>query len=208
MKKALFLLFIIATIIACNTEDTRPLRYYGIPVNVVGRDTTWPKIPDFSFVNQDNQIVNNQTFDNKIYVADFFFTHCPTICPKVKKQMLRIYQKYEQDNRIMLLSHSIDQKYDTIGRLKWFANQLGVSAPKWEFVTGEKDKIYGMAPSYMSIAQVDKDAPGGFAHSGYIVLVDKNRYVRSYADGTKEEAVTKFMKDIEKLLKEQFGDTK
>ena len=118
--------------------------------------------------------------------------------------MLRIYEKYEKDDRVMLLSHTIDQKYDTVGQLKWFANQLGVKAPKWQFVTGDKEKIYAMPQSYMSIAEVDKDAPGGYAHSGYIVLVDKNRFVRAYADGTKEDAVTKFIKDIDKLLAEQF----
>jgi protein SCO1 len=204
MKKLLFLLMLLSVVIACNSEDKKPLRYYGIPTNISGVDTTWPKIPDFSFVNQDSQLVTNQTFDNKVYVADFFFTHCPTICPKVKKQMLRIYKKYENDDRVALLSHTIDQKYDTVGRLKWFAGQLGVKAPEWQFVTGEKEKVYEMPKHYMSIAEVDSDAPGGYAHSGYVVLVDKNRYVRAYADGTKEEAVTKFMADIDKLLAEQF----
>ena len=202
MKKGLILLTLLSIIIACNSEDKKPLRYYGIPVDVKGGDTIWPKIPDFAFVDQDSQLVDNQTFSNKIYVADFFFTHCPTICPKVKKQMLRIYQKYENDDRVILLSHSIDQKYDTVGRLHWFANQMGVKSNKWHFVTGEKEKIYGMTPSYMSIAAVDKDAPGGYAHSGYIILVDKNRYVRAFADGTNEKAVSKFMLDMDKLLSE------
>lgn len=207
MKNLFILLALFSVLIACNSDNNKPLRYYGIPVNISRGDTTWPKIPDFSFVNQDSQLVNNQTFSDKIYIADFFFTHCPTICPKVKKQMLRIYQKYENDDRVLLLSHTIDQKYDTVGQLKWFADKLGVKTNKWHFVTGEKEKIYAMPQSYMSIAEVDKDAPGGYAHSGYVVLVDKNRYVRAYADGTKEAAVTKFMLDIDKLLAEQFPGT-
>ncbi len=204
MKPLLFVSLFLIALGSCESDFNKPLRYYGIPVSVDGRDTVWPKIPDFEFVNQDSQLVTNKTFKNKVYVADFFFTHCPTICPKVTKQMMRIYEKYKNDDRLSLLSHSIDQKHDTVGRLKWYAQQLGIKAPKWELVTGEKDKIYGMTPAYMSIAEVDPDAPGGYAHSGYIVLVDKNRYVRAYADGTKEEAVTKFMHDIERLLNEQF----
>ncbi len=208
MKKGLSLFALLSIIVACNLEDKKPLRYYGIPTNIIGADTIWPKVPDFSFINQDSQVVDNQLFANKIYVADFFFTHCPTICPKVKKQMLRIHEKYKNDDRVMLLSHTIDQKYDTVGQLKWFANQLGVKAPKWQFVTGDKEKIYAMPQYYMSIAEVDKNAPGGYAHSGYVVLVDKNRFVRAYADGTKEVAVTKLLMDMDKLLAEQFSEAK
>jgi protein SCO1 len=208
MKNLLFLLLAFTLLSNCKNDENRTLRYYGIPESVVGNDTIWPKIPDFAFVNQDSQLVDNQTFSNKIYVADFFFTHCPTICPKVKKQMLRIYEKYKNDDHIVLLSHTIDQKYDTVGRLKWFANQLGVAAPKWQFVTGEKAKIYEMPKHYMSIAEVAPDAPGGYAHSGYLILVDKNRFVRAFADGTKAEAVDKFMLDMDLLLKEQFLDVK
>jgi protein SCO1 len=207
--KNLFFLFITITFLSnCQNDENRTLRYYGIPEFVAGKDTIWPKIPDFVFVNQDSQLVDNQTFKNKIYVADFFFTHCPTICPKVKKQMLRIYKKYENDNRVVLLSHTIDQKYDTVGRLKWFANQLGVQTQKWQFVTGEKSKIYAMPSHYMSIAEVDADAPGGYAHTGYLVLVDNSRFVRSFADGTKADAVDRLMLDIDLLLKEQFPNVK
>ncbi|MCB0571706.1 MAG: SCO family protein [Phaeodactylibacter sp.] len=167
---------------------------------VNGSDTLYHQIPDFAFVDQDSNLVTNATFDGKAYVADFFFTSCPTICPKVKKQMLRLYDKYQGDNRLMLLSYSIDPKRDTVGRLKVYAENLGVSANRWHFVTGDKDKTYQLAEDYLSIAREDPNAPGGFDHSGWLLLVDKNRHIRSFCDGTDPEKVDRFMKDIDWLL--------
>ncbi|MCB0608563.1 MAG: SCO family protein [Lewinellaceae bacterium] len=158
------------------------------------------QIPDFSFVNQDSQTVSNGTYAGKAYVADFFFVSCPTICPKVAQQMLRLYKKYEDNDQFFLLSHTIDPKHDTIPRLKKYAEGLGVMAPKWDFVTGDKKAIYDIAADYMSIASEDPDAPGGFNHSGYLILVDKNRHIRSFCNGTQPEDVDRFMKDIDWLL--------
>lgn len=170
-------------------------------------DTTFHRIRDFSFVNQDSQIVNNATFEGKAYVVDFFFTSCPTICPKVKKQMLRLYEKYQDDDRLLLLSHTIDVKRDTVGRLKQYAEGLGVSSDKWHFVTGDKDEIYDIAEDYLSIAREDENAPGGFDHSGWLILVDKNGQIRSFANGTIAEKVDELMEDIDWLLaNEMSGD--
>ncbi len=163
-------------------------------------DTTYHTIPDFQFVNQDSMVVTNETFEGKVYIADFFFTSCPTICPKTAQQMLRLYERYEDDDRVALLAHSIDTKRDTVERLKEYANSLEVSAPKWHFVTGNKAEIYEIADDYMSIAIEDPDAPGGFDHSGWFILVDKDRYIRSFCNGTDPESVDKFMKDIDWLL--------
>lgn len=163
-------------------------------------DTTYHRIPDFEFVNQDSVVVNNATFENKIYVADFFFTSCPTICPKTAQQMLRLYERYKDDDRVALIAHSIDVVRDTVGRLKEYAESMEVSAPKWHFVTGNKVELYEIADDYMSIAEEDPDAPGGFDHSGWFILVDNNRYIRSFCNGTDEESVNEFMKDIDWLL--------
>lgn len=209
MKNSILLLILLAIIYAnCKPETPRKLPHLGIPEAINNGDTVWPKIPDFSFINQDSQLITNITFDDQIYVADFFFTHCPTICPKVKKQMLRLYERYENNPHISLLSHTIDQKHDTIGRLNWFAKQLGVKAPKWQFVTGDKAAIYEMPKHYLSIAIADSDAPGGYNHSGYVVLIDKNRNIRSFADGTIETEIDRFIKDIDLLLNEQFSENK
>lgn len=186
---------------ACNNPEP-PQKALPIIGNhdIQGKDTIYHQIPDFAFIDQDSQVVTNATFDGKIYVADFFFTSCPTICPKVKKQMLRIYDKYKDEPRLMFLSHSIDPKRDTVGRLKTYSENLGVDTERWRFVTGNKDEIYEIADDYMSIALEDPTAPGGFDHSGWILLIDKDRHIRSYCNGTVPEKVDGFMKDIDWLL--------
>jgi protein SCO1/2 len=188
-------------IIGCNLPGSDKLPILG-ERDVVDGDTIYHTIPDFEFVNQDSQRVTNSTFENKVYIADFFFVSCPTICPKVTKQMRRIYDQYKDDDRVLLVAHSIDPKRDTVGRLHSYANSMGVSSDKWHFLTGEKDDIYEIADDYFSIAIEDPDMPGGFDHSGRLILIDPNRYVRSFCDGTDPESVDRFMKDIDILLAE------
>ena len=189
-------------LVGCNLNRTPE----ALPIlgnsEIVNGDTIYHQVRDFSFINQDSQEVNNATFEGKAYVVDFFFISCPTICPMVNKQMLRVYDRFKDDDRLLLLAHTIDTKHDTIPRLKQFAQNLGVSNDKWIFVTGIKDSIYSIANDYFSIAIEDPAAPGGFDHSGRLILVDKNRHVRSFCDGTDPESVDRFMKDIEVLLKE------
>lgn len=173
--------------------------------DIIDGDTIYHTVPDFAFVNQDSQLITNATFRDKIYVTDFFFTSCPTICPKMKKQLLRLYAKYEKDDRILLLSHSIDTKRDTVPKLRSYATSLGVSSDKWHFVTGDKDAIFEIADDYFSIAKDDPNAPGGFDHSGRFILVDKNRHVRSFCDGTDPVSVDQFMEDIDRLLEQEYS---
>ena len=196
---ALFILML-----ACTQPDKHVLPILG-ERDLVNGDTVYRSVPDFSFVDQDSQIVTNATFKDKIYVVDFFFIHCPTICPKVKANGLRIYQKYKNDPRVALLSHSIDVKNDTVAALKRHAQKLGVDKPAWYLVTGDHDAIYGIADDYFSVAVENPDAPGGFDHSGRLILVDKNRHVRSFCDGTDAADVDRFMLDIDILLAEEFG---
>ncbi len=164
--------------------------------------TKYHEISDFQFTDQDGQIITNETFKDKVYLVDFFFISCQTICPKVAQQMLRIHDEFENDDRVELLAHTIDPKRDTIERLKWYADKLGVKANKWHFVTGEKDKLYDMADEYFIVAKEDADAPDGFDHSPTIILVDKDRRVRSFCNGTDPEAVDRLMNDVETLLNE------
>lgn len=224
MKQLLFLGAILVLLNACNTgNENRPLPILGQRLAVADKqsssnllsggnfhwteqgDSLYQSIPDFAFIDQDSQLVTNATFKDKIYVVDFFFIHCPTICPKVKANGLRIYKKYENDDRIVLLSHSIDVKNDTVAALKHHAEKLGIKTDRWHLVTGDHDEIYSIADDYFSVATENPDAPGGFDHSGRLILVDKNRFVRSFCDGTDAEDVDRFMKDIDILLKEQFG---
>jgi protein SCO1 len=166
-------------------------------------DTIYPTIANFTFTNQNGAAVTNATFAEKAYIVDFFFTSCPTICPKVMKQMLRVHDRFKDSAGVLLLSHTIDPKRDSVGKLRVYAENLGVATSKWHFVTGVKDSLYSLADDYFSIAKEDPYAPGGFDHSGRLILVDKNRHVRSFCDGTDEKDVERFMKDVEKLLKEQ-----
>ena len=186
---------------SCGPSGTEPLPYIGFPdIAPVTGDTTQHQIRDFTFIDQDSQVITNDYFENKIYIADFFFTSCPSICPTVKAQMLRIYEKYQNNDQVAFLSHTIDVKRDTVGKLKKYAIGLGVDTPKWRFVTGNRDSIFAITYDYVSTALVAPDAPGGFDHSGWVVLIDKERHVRAYANGEEEEEVNTFMQKIDQLL--------
>ena len=166
-------------------------------------DSVYHTIPDFAFVDQYSDTVTGKTFNNKIYVADFFFTSCPTICPKMKVQLKRVYEKYKGNPDLMLLSHTIDPAHDSVAVLHEFAKNLGVTGKQWLFVTGDRDKIYDIGQnSYMVTAQEDASAPGGVVHSGAFILVDTHKRIRGVYDGTTEEGVDNLMKDIDKLLHE------
>jgi len=210
MKKYLFIVVLAVVLFACQSDKT-PLPILGnkdiIERNVNGKtvkDTMYHVIPDFNFTNQYGKTITPTTFDDKIYVSDFFFTSCPTICPTVKAQMHRIYEKYQQDDRLLMLSHTLDPKRDTVEKLHDYAQKLQLEGDKWHFATGDKGEIYDMAMKYFVAAHEDADAPGGITHSGKIVLIDKQKRIRSYADGTEKKQVTKLLKDIDKLLHEQF----
>lgn len=201
-KFALFLLFF--SVIAVLSVLLMPGKQRALPIlgerDVVNGDTIYRTIPNFSFVDQDSQVVNNATFAGKIYVADFFFINCPTICPKVKANGLRIYERYKNEPRLILLSHTVAPKYDTVAALKKHARKLGIETYKWHLVTGPQNAIYDIADDYFSVAVENPDAPGGYDHSGRLILVDTKRRVRSFCDGTDAKAVDRFMEDIDWLL--------
>lgn len=209
MKNILTLLSLSALLYHCSeVKDNYELRVLGrsqiVEKEVDGKivyDTIPHSISEFLFVDQDSTIITNETFDNKIYVADFFFTSCPTICPVMKQQMLRIYQAYENNDDVALLSHSIDPEYDTVALLNDFAAKLGVKSEKWHFITGDKDEIYELGEkSYLSVMAEEDDAPGGYIHSGALILVDKERRIRSVVDGTVPDQVDILINDIKRLL--------
>ncbi|MBL7826384.1 MAG: SCO family protein [Saprospiraceae bacterium] len=202
LRPIILIVFALLNLAACvQSNDSRPLPILGERDISPAGDTVYPIIPEFQFVDQDSLVINNATFAGKAYVVDFFFIHCPTICPKVKANGLRIYERFKNEDRLLMLSHSIDVRNDTVAALKHHAEKLGIKSNKWHLVTGDHDAIYNIADDYFSVAKEDPSAPGGFDHSGRLILVDKNRHVRSFCDGTNAESVDKFMKDIEKLLK-------
>lgn len=167
-------------------------------------DTIYHTIPDFSFIDQDNDTVTQQTVENKIYIVDFFFTSCPTICPTMKKQMLKIYKEIQGDNETMILSHSIDPVHDTPEVLKKYAEELGITGKQWLFLTGSKEKIYEIGQgSYLVSAKEDENEVGGYIHSGAFVLIDKHKRIRGMYDGTTDEGPQKLLADLKKLKEEQ-----
>ncbi len=214
MRRIKSLVWVIVALGCSDVQKGYELKVYGrseIVERVENGETVYDTIPhtisSFQFVNQDSAIVTNETFEDKVYVADFFFTSCPTICPIMKQQMLRIYEAYEDNPEVALLSHTIDPEYDTVALLKNYAEALAVSSEKWHFVTGDQDEIYDLGEkSYMSVMAEDDQAPGGFIHSGAIILVDKDRRIRSVLDGTKPEQVDIMISDIDRLLKEYAKD--
>lgn len=161
------------------------------------------KIPAFSFINQDSQIVTPATFADKAYVVDFFFTSCPTICPTLAQQMLRIHDRFKAEPGLLLLSHTIDPKRDSVAKLAHYAANLGVSSDRWHFVTGDKEEIFAIADDYFNIVIEDQDVPEGLDHSGRLVLVDQQKHIRAFCNGTDPEEVDQFMVKIEQLLTEQ-----
>ena len=200
--RALFGFLLILTtliVVSCSNQRNSSLPVLGNK-DIIDGDTIYHTVRDFSFIDQDSMPFSQSSLDDKIYVVDFFFISCPTICPKVKKQMLRVHESFRDTEDLMLVSHTIDTKRDTVERLRAYAQSLSIDTRTWKFVTGDRDEIYSIAEDYFSIAKEDPDAPGGFDHSGRLILVDKEKKVRSFCDGTDPHDVDRFIKDIRWLL--------
>lgn len=199
---------LLLTLANCTSHTVERLPILG-EIDIVNKtidgkkvtDTLYHIIPDFNLMNQDSVAFSKKSLHGKIYLADFFFTRCPTICPITARNLLQIAQHFEGDPRVVFLSHTIDPKYDRPYILKRYADRLG--APKnWIFVNGPKNEVYPLAGAngYFSFAKEDQDAPGGFDHSGAFSLVDTNFHVRAVYDGTQTDSIPKIIADIQLLL--------
>ncbi len=205
-----FLLLLSGTLLFACTSAEKKLPIYGnrepVVKTVDGKevtDTLYSTIPSFNFINQDSVSVTEADFAGKIYVADFFFTRCPSICPVMHRNMLKVYEKYKGNSRIKIASHTIDGDYDSPSILKKYAEKLGVNGTQWEFLNGPRDKVYQIAEkNYLVSVSQDPSAPGGYAHQGWFVLVDPDKRIRGAYDGTKPEQVDQLMADMDLLLTE------
>ncbi|RYE40690.1 MAG: SCO family protein, partial [Sphingobacteriales bacterium] len=160
-------------------------------------------IPPFAFLNQDSTIITQDTFKDKVYVADFFFTSCSTICPIMHRNMKDVFDQYKDNQEVMFLSHTIDFKYDKPSVLKKYAQKLGVDGKKWQFVWGNKEEVYRLAEkNYLTVVEEDSTATDGYIHQGWLVLIDKEKRIRGAYDGTKTEQVAQLKKDLPILLAE------
>lgn len=163
-------------------------------------------IADFSLTNQNGQQITQDNYKNKIYVADFFFTTCPTICPIMTKNMADIQGRIMDDNEVLLLSHSVTPEIDSVAQLKKYALEKGVDDRKWNLVTGDKKQIYQLArKSYLAVTNDGDGGPYDMIHTENFILVDKERRIRGFYDGTKQEDIEKLMKDID-VLKASYGE--
>jgi protein SCO1/2 len=163
------------------------------------------RIADFSLTNQNGKTITQNNFGGKIYVADFFFTTCPTICIAMTENLLKVQEKIKNNPNVMLLSHSVTPEIDSIAQLKKYALEKGVIDQKWHLVTGEKKVIYELArKSYLAVKE---DGDGGdfdMIHTENFILIDPQRRVRGFYDGTDLEEIKRLLEELEILIQEYF----
>ena len=161
-------------------------------------------IKDFELINQNGEIVTNKNYENKIYVADFFFTRCTNICIAMAYNMSELQEFYKNDNDIMFLSHSVTPTIDSVSVLREYADNKGVIDAKWNVTTGNKKHIYELArKSYFAVVEEGDGGEDDFIHTEQFILVDKEKRIRGYYDGTEKEDMEKLKKDVA-LLKEEY----
>lgn len=155
----------------------------------------------FSFVNQDGENVNEKSVENKVTVVEYFFTSCPSICPIMNENLKEVYKKFKQDTGFMILSHTVDPERDSVSVLKKYAKRYGAATPEWEFLTGDKNALYQTASRDYLLSAVGS-GNSNFIHTQYLALLDRQRRIRGFYDGTNKESVLKLESDITTLLKE------
>lgn len=161
------------------------------------------RISDFELVNQKGDTITQKNFEGKIYVADFFFTTCPSICPKMANQMKRVYDAYFNNDLVLFLSHTVMPETDSVSVLAEYAGKLNARADKWFFVTGDKKVIYELArKSYFAVTDEGTGDEHDFIHTENFILIDKNKRIRGFYDGTSEDDVDRLIEEMEILLVE------
>ncbi len=163
-------------------------------------------IADFELINQNGEIITQKDYQGKIYVADFFFTTCPSICPIMTKNMAQIQHATLEDEEVLLLSHSVTPKIDSVSQLKKYAIEKGVVDTKWNLVTGDKKQIYELArKSYFAVLNDGDGGPFDMIHTENFILIDKEGRIRGTYDGTNTDEVEKLINDIS-ILKDLYSN--
>ena len=162
------------------------------------------KISDFKLTNQNGKEITQANYKDKIYVADFFFTTCQDICPVMTKNMYQLQEELKNDNQILLLSHTVIPEVDTVEQLKKYAIENNVDDSKWNLVTGDKKQIYELArKSYLAVEDSNY-SQYDMIHTENFMLIDKERQIRGFYDGTNSEDINRLLKDIE-ILKQSYN---
>jgi protein SCO1/2 len=211
VKKIVILLFLLTfpsvLYVLLSTGNTHfiHLQYFGekeLAAN--GKDTIYHTIPPFKFINQDGETITEKKYEGKIYVADYFFTTCKSICPKMATELQRVQDKFSYTNgMIQILSHTVNPENDSIPVLKAYSNTVHADAKMWNFVTGDKKQLYDIARNgYLVNAMKGDGGKDDFIHSELFVLVDKEKHIRGIYDGTDIKAVNSLLDDLKVLIAE------
>ena len=210
-KKFIILLFLLTfpsvlyVVLTTGKHNFVRLPYYGEKtLEDNGKDTIYHSIPSFKFVNQNGDTITDKTYEGKIYVADYFFTTCKTICPKMTTELLRVQAKFTYTNGLVqILSHTVNPENDSVPVLKTYANMVHANDKMWNFVTGDKKQLYDLARNgYLLNALKGDGGPDDFIHSEFFILVDKEKHIRGIYDGTKISEVSKLIDAIKVLIAE------
>ena len=209
MKKLIVAAIVILLWNACKFNDSKktlPIlgNRQAITKNVNGNsvtDTVYQTIPPFSYINQYGDSITNKKLDGNIYVADFFFTTCPSICPIMQRNMLNVYNAFKDVDDVKIISYTIDPQHDSVPILKKYADKLGISGNTWWLLQGHKDETYQLAKSYLVSVQ-EKNPAGQYIHDGYFILIDKQKRIRGTYDGTNPDQVNLLIDDIKTLKAE------
>ena len=195
------------------TQDSRMNKVAKGSLAYLEIDGSPRKMPEFSFLNQDSLIISNIDYKNKVYVAEFFFTTCPSICPIMNRNMVKLQDEFGSRDDFGIASFTIDPEHDTPMVLKQYAQDYGVSSLNWHMLTGNKDSIYQLSNKGLNIfSAINPEVEGGFEHQGFFALIDKKGFIRSrkdkhgypivYYQGTENEPIEWLKEDIKKLLNE------
>lgn len=218
MQKGILLLIIsiIITGLSCNTPEKKSrvntLPYYEeatfTAVWMTEKEQKslqdFHQIPAFRLQNQNGEWITEQKFKNKIYITDFFFTSCPGICPKMTNNMLVLQEAFEENPNVLLLSHSVTPRQDSVAVLANYANIKGVKASKWDLVTGDRAEIYNLGRNFYFVEEdlgLEK-AADDFLHTENFVLVDHNRHIRGIYNGLNKTAIQQLIADVKTLQEE------
>ncbi len=182
-----------------NPSDVNP-RLVDFSLQHVKNDH---KIADFELINQNGETITHREYEGKIYVADFFFTRCATICPIMTTNMAALQNHFIEDNQVMFLSHSVTPVMDSVPILKQYALDKGVIDGKWHITTGKKKHIYDLArKSYFAVLEEGDGGAQDFIHTEQFVLIDTKKQIRGFYDGTDKQDIKRIISDIELLKKE------
>ncbi|NRA12714.1 MAG: SCO family protein [Crocinitomicaceae bacterium] len=222
VQSSLLALVVGALVLTSCTEEVKPTEKKERALPIVGErdveyrmvdgvevaDTIYHHVPLFEYLNHDSIMISSEDFKDKIWVADFFFTHCPTICPPMTSQMHRLSRMTSDlDQYVQFLSFSIDPKKDTPSRLKEYMKAHEIQATNWSFMTGDEAATHRLAKEFFNGAERNDDIEGGFGHTPYFALVDIEGLVRGVYIGTDVDAVDQLEKDMRKLLRQEYGIT-